>query len=121
MFPGAEVAMTDWIEHLQQKLTALFPDLEQRATAEAELGRYGVGDHEPEAERVRLAVLKLAGGDLERLRINVRAAKGDYRDVLAWAEFPGQIKANSWRLPAEEREQLIQADLAQYLAWLEQE
>ena len=110
----------DWSAYLELKLGRLFPESTQRATAEAELGRYGMGDHEPEAERVRLAVLKLSGGDLERLRANVRAAKGDYRDVLAWAEYPGQIHANSWRLPEPEREQLRQADLAQYAAWLEE-
>ena len=109
----------DFAEHLEQKLALLFPDLDQRASAEVELGRYGIGDHEPEAERVRLAILKLAGDDLDRLRSNVRAAKGDYRDVLAWAEYPAQIKADSWRLPEGERERLKQADLAQYLAWLE--
>jgi hypothetical protein len=70
-------------------------------------------------EQMRLAILKLAGDDLDRLRSNVRAAKGDYRDVLAWAEYPAQIKADSWRLPEGERERLKQADLAQYLAWLE--
>jgi hypothetical protein len=111
----------DFADHLGQKLELLFPDPDQRASAEAELGRYGIGDHEPEAERVRLAVLKLAGDDLERLRSNVRAAKGDYRDVLAWAEYPAQIKADSWRLPDDERERLVQADLAQYHAWLKQE
>jgi phage tail protein X len=111
----------DWSQHLEQKLAMLFPDLDRRASAEAELGRYGVGDHEPEIERVRLAVLKLAGDDLDRLRSNVRAAKGDYRDVLAWAEYPAQMKSDSWRLPEAERQRLQEADQAQYLAWLEQE
>lgn len=110
----------DWSAYLELKLGQLFPEPEQRATAEAELGRYGMGDYEKEVERVQLAILKLSGSDLERLRANVRAAKGDYRDVLAWAEYPGQIRANSWRLPEPEREQLRQADLAQYAAWLEE-
>jgi hypothetical protein len=111
----------DFVEHLELKLDQLFPDDDRRVIAAAELGRYGIGDHEPEPERVRLAILKLAGNDLERIRSNVRAAKGDYRDVLAWAEYPGQMKANNWRLPEAERERLAEADLAQYLTWLGQE
>ena len=95
----------DWSDYLEQKLLAMFPESARRDAAEAELARYGVGDHEPEAERVRT---------------HVRAAKGDYRDVLAWAEYPAQVKANSWRLPDHERERLRLADLAQYAAWLEQ-
>jgi hypothetical protein len=110
----------DFDQHLELKLTQLFPDDGQRVITEAELGRYGIGDHEPESERVRLAILKLAGNDLERIRSNVRAAKGDFRDVLAWAEYPGQMKADNWRLPEAERERLAQADLAQYLTWLGQ-
>jgi hypothetical protein len=110
----------DWSAYLEQKLGQLFPEPARRASAAAELGRYGMGDHEPEAERVQLAILKLSGADMERVRANVRAAKGDYRDVLAWAEYPGQMRANSWRLPEPEREQLRQADLAQYAAWLEE-
>ena len=69
----------DWSAYLELKLGQLFPEPEQRATAEAELGRYGMGDYEKEVERVQLAILKLSGSDLERLRANVRAAKGDYR------------------------------------------
>ncbi|MDX1595102.1 MAG: hypothetical protein R3298_12705 [Gammaproteobacteria bacterium] len=111
----------DWAAYLQTKLDRLFPEPDRRATAEAELGRYGIDDHEPEAERVQLAVLKLSGDDFERLRSHVRAAKGDYRDVLAWAEYPGQMRAASWRLPDTEREHLRQSDLAQYAAWLEQD
>jgi hypothetical protein len=110
----------DWSDYLEQKLVTMFPETKRRDAVEAELARYGIGDHEPEAERVRLAVLKLSGPDLERVRTHVRAAKGDYRDVLAWAEYPAQIKANSWRLPEHERERLRVADLAQYAAWLEQ-
>ena len=110
----------DWSTYLELKLGQLFPEPGKRATAEAELGRYGMGDYEKEVERVQLAILKLSGADIERLRANVRAAKGDYRDVLAWAEYPGQMRANSWRLPESEREQLRQADLAQYAAWLEE-
>ncbi len=110
----------NWSDYLEQKLGSLFPDPARRATVEAELGRYGLGDHEPEVARVQLAILKLSGDDIERVRSHVRAAKGDYRDILAWAEYPAQMKGNSWRLPEAEREALRRADLEQYAAWLEQ-
>jgi hypothetical protein len=43
---------------------------------------------EREVERVQLAILHLAAGDVEKLRHYVQQAKLDYRDVLYWAEYP---------------------------------
>jgi hypothetical protein len=50
---------------LTRKLRALFPEEQQRAEVLATLEAYGVEKHEQELDRVRLAVLKLSGGDLE--------------------------------------------------------
>src|SRR6476646_9601479 len=105
---------------LDQKLQALFQDASQRREAEQELARYGTERYEQEAVRVRLAVLKLAGADVQRVRSYVDAAKGDYRDVLAWAEYPAQMKADSWRLPPAERKALIGQDRERYEDWLRQ-
>ena len=104
---------------LQRKLLVLFPESGRRAEAQRLLERYGGAPHERQPERVRLAVLKLSGPDLEQLRANITSAKADYRDVLAWAEYPHQSRAPSWRLPAAERRELIARDRAEYLAWLE--
>ena len=52
------------------------------------LERYGSGPGQREPDRVRVAVLKLAGGDLERLEHFAGVAGTDYRDVLAFAEYP---------------------------------
>jgi hypothetical protein len=41
-----------------------------------------------DSERVRLAILTLSGGDMERLRHFTQAAIKDFRDVLHWAENP---------------------------------
>lgn len=49
----------------------------------AALDQYGVEKHEPERERVQLAIIALSGGDKDRLLRYVRDAKIDYRDILA--------------------------------------
>lgn len=106
-------------ERLRRKLAALFPAFAERRAAQLLLEGYGSAAHEREAERVRLAILKLAGADLDRLRRHVEMAKGDYRDVLAWAEYPAQSRSQSWRLPPKERARLVEQDRAQYQAWLD--
>ena len=70
--------------------------------------------------RVQLAALKLANGSMERLRSNIELAKRDYRDVLAYAEYPKYIR-NGFRvreLPADEQLQMIDNDWRQYNEWL---
>jgi hypothetical protein len=73
------------------KIEDVFPDAE-RASVLQMLDRYGLVPHEPERERVQLAILKLCEGDKEQLRLAVDDAKSDFRDVLAWAEYPGQMR-----------------------------
>ena len=70
--------------------------------------------------RVQLAALKLANGSVEKLRSNIESAKRDYRDVLAFAEYPEYHK-NGFRvseLPADERTRIIESDWQQYEGWL---
>src|SRR6266404_4991616 len=52
------------------------------------LNEYGTERWHHEPDRVRLAALKIAAGRLEELRIQIKIAKTDYRDVLAPAENP---------------------------------
>jgi hypothetical protein len=84
----------------------------------AMLGEYGTETWQREAARVRLAVLKLAAGNIERLRSEIETAKCDYRDVLAMAEYPGYIRRGVIELSMEERQRVIDADWEQYQAWL---
>jgi len=56
------------------------------------LDQYGVEPHEPERERVQIAILKLSGSDEGKLLHFVTAAKLDYRDVLWWSEYPAETK-----------------------------
>jgi len=97
-------------------LAKMFPDPKLRRQAEAILYRYGAGESPHEPDRVCLAVLKLAGRDLEAMKINVGFALTDYLDVLAWAEFPNAIKIDSWGLPAgsPEKNKLNAADKRHY-------
>ena len=105
-------------------LTVMWPDAAERERAHAELSRYGTEVHEREADRVRLAMLKLSSGRFERLAEMVVAAKRDYRDVLMWAESPAEGQA-LWavrpNLSVHERAELEKRrteDRKQYQEWL---
>ena len=68
--------------------------------------------------RVCLAILKLANGDLDRLREVTKAALADYRDVLAWAEYPRWIKEVGFNDRAGFKQAVIDDDWKQYCQWL---
>jgi hypothetical protein len=72
--------------------------------------------------RVQLAALKLAQGSVEKLGALVESAKRDYRDVLAWAEYPNyhKIGFRVRELPNRERRRIIDSDWKQYDGWLRQ-
>ena len=69
------------------KVEQVFPE-EDPANVLAILDAYGTGPYERERERVQLAILKLSGGDVNKLRNLVDLAKKDYRDVITAAEYP---------------------------------
>jgi len=76
--------MYDYEKLYPDVLVAMFPDPQVRRQVEVILHRYSSEGSEQEPELVRLAVLKLAGRDLEAIKIHVGYALTDYRDVLAW-------------------------------------
>ncbi len=84
------------------------------------LAEYGEESRDRKTARVRLAVLKLADGCIERLRQQTDEAKLDFRDVIAPAEYPGYSR--SWQeirqLSPDDRQRIIDADWRQYQAWL---
>jgi hypothetical protein len=84
------------------------------------LNEYGQEDWHPEIDRVRMAILKLAAGNLEELRTQVGIAQRDFRDVLSEAEYP--LYTKKWfridKLPPDEQQKIIDADWKQYQAWL---
>ena len=93
---------------------------ERVAETLAMLNEYGTESWHREPERVRLAALKLAAGNMEQLRYQIEGAKCDYRDVLAPAEYPGYCTRVDPRreISAEERQKVIDADWKQYRDWL---
>ena len=70
-----------------------------------------------QSPRVRLAVLKLAAGDIAKLREWLSVARIDFRDVLAPAESPG-YRFGARDLSREEQQRIIDSDWKQYQAWL---
>jgi hypothetical protein len=88
------------------------------------LDQYGDEGHEKGRDRVQLAILKLCAGDLERLPGLIKMAKTDFQDVLAYAEYPEEMKTGFVKmsqLPEEEVEALRRRDRDQYIRWLEGE
>jgi hypothetical protein len=83
------------------------------------LGEYGQGRGQNESARVRLAILKLAGGNLKSLRATVKTANEDYRDVLAYAEYPAYFqKISPSEVDTNRKQRVIDADWQQYREWL---
>ena len=72
----------------------------------------------PPNPRVALASLKMADGDLGRLQAALAVAKDDYRDVLAWAEYPEYMRSVPGPGRPPDVERVIEADWRQYQAWL---
>jgi hypothetical protein len=70
---------------------------------------------------VQLAILKLSKGQRDQLPELVKMAKRDYRDVLAYAEYPEQMRlgfVGMSKLSPDEREAIKQRDRKQYRKWL---
>jgi len=113
--PVPEVREADVIRIIRRDFPA-----EQFETVMSILSEYGREDWQRGVNRVRLAVLKLANGDLQALRNEIAVAKTDYRDVLAYAEYPEYMQKVSptANITEEERTRIICADWAQFQSWL---
>src|SRR2546423_14831519 len=81
-------------DELVAAIQATFPESSRGPVMEV-LDAYGVEPYERERERVQLAILKLSGGNEEKLREFVAVAKRDYRDVLFWAENPEEARLDT--------------------------
>lgn len=68
---------------IERAITVSYPETERPRALEA-INKY----RSPERDRVRLAILVLANGDIKELESLVNAAAEDYRDILFWAEYP---------------------------------
>jgi hypothetical protein len=88
-----------------------------RADVRATLDKYTAGDGPVPPARVHLAILKLSGGDTSKVVKYVEDARLDYRDVLAWAEYPRYFAQGGFDTDADEK-QAIDDDWAEYQSWL---
>lgn len=109
-------------DQVRRKIRQVFPRSDPREML-ALLDRYGVEEHEQERDRVHLAILKLSDeGELSEPTRYVEIAKQDFRDVIAWAEYPGQMSApSSCGGSPEQQRKTVRADREQYDAWLKKE
>jgi len=84
------------------------------------LRTYGTETWEREIPRVRVAILRLAAGDVGSLRQYLTDAKRDYRDVLLGAEYL-EYAALTLKTPqpaSEAARRAIEADWVAYQDWL---
>ena len=116
------VALTGFVlEKLRETFAPQFQDEAIRAL------ETGLTFHLPfvvtaaELERVRLAVIKVAAGDLEELRRQVNVAQSDWRDVINDAEYP-EASAMSLtdyaNLDENDKHDITTRDRQQYISWL---
>lgn len=105
---------SELVTHIFNKLFGSSPEAQELL---AQLQSY----EEYEPPRVQLAILKLSNGDPAKLQGYIEAARLDYRDVLAWAEYPEQLRSGKTRYntPLKEYEAILKADRQQYDDWLE--
>jgi hypothetical protein len=86
----------------------------------AALEAYGKSSWHRDVARVRLAILKLTGGNRKKLDEAIVMADRDYRDVLACAEYPKYFDVIA---PTEKddakKKSAIDADWQQYRSWFE--
>jgi hypothetical protein len=92
----------------------------QVALALSILEEFGKQDRNPPSPRVRLAILKLADGNLDSLLDETQNAIVDYRDVLAGAEYPRYCREIGFRdVPESVQQAVIDDDWKQYHEWFE--
>jgi hypothetical protein len=71
-------------------------------------------------DRVMLACMKAAGGDVHKLKGNLNEAEGYWREIISEAEYPFYTKKmfRIDKLTEREKSDIIEKDKKQYLDWL---
>jgi hypothetical protein len=93
---------------------------DQVAPVLAALAAYGPEKWHNEPVRVRVALLKLSDGSLDRLHTWMKIAQTDYRDALAAAEYPAYMKdVNPTASTSLQHTLAINTDATSYRQWLE--
>lgn len=107
-------------DRVLDKVAHYWPDVDPMEIMSI-LDEYGADSSERGRDRVQLAILKLSGGQRDQLPELVSMAKRDYRDVLADAEYPEQVRLrflDREKLSPDEREAMRRRDRKQYRKWL---
>ena len=102
---------------LDKKIQEIFTDKESQLKALRQLDKYGIEERERETFRVRLDILKCCNGNYGLIDKFLDAAKQDYRDVLAWAEYPHQMEL-AVSADDKQKKMAIKKDREQYNEWL---
>lgn len=106
--------------NILRKIKNYWPDEDPLAILDI-LNAYGTGEMERGKTRVHLAILKCSDGHLDRLSDLVATAKRDWRDIVAFAEYPEQMKLGfvaMRELTPAQRKALKKRDAKQYAEWL---
>lgn len=110
--------MTDFqLDAVLKRIRQVFPDRDPNEILSC-LEDYGTESYETGKYRVYLAILKLCEEEkLSDPSRYVKAAKKDFRDVVARAEYPNQMKHGPVSDP-EQSARLKKQDEEQFQAWL---
>lgn len=106
---------------VRTKIAQYWPDIDPQEIVDI-LDQYGTEPFEQGRARVHLAILKLSEGDKQRLAELVAMAKRDFRDVVAYAEYPEEARLGfvaMKQLSQEEAQSVRSRDREQYTRWLE--
>ena len=104
----------------QRALAKLFPEQQARDEVQAILSEYGTESFHREIPRIKSAILKVAGANLEEIKRCTDIACCDYRDILCMAEYPNQ--SGRWGLKEknpEKYKKLVENDLKQHQEWID--
>jgi hypothetical protein len=73
-----------------------------------------------DVQRVVLACLKIANGNLQTLKEQLSEASGYWREIIGQAEYPNHTRKahHIERLSRNEQQAIIELDKSQYLEWL---
>jgi hypothetical protein len=119
--PGTSVKLSSRVEKKVRRTFTLDQQPEAIRLLEQKCVRLPFAEDTPEGlERTRLAVLKLARGNLHELQTQIDVAKIDWREVLNAAEYPEASRDLSayHKLDQASREKVDLRDREQYLDWL---
>ena len=104
------------------KIKKMWPEADPQEILDL-LNEYGTKSWETGRERVQLAILKLSRGEQDSLPELVKMAKKDWRDVLAYAEYPEEMKTHPVEMrdmPEKDAQTIRKRDKQQYEKWLQE-